>query len=112
MFRKAFDWLDKKLGKSGNRWKNILDFTPFLLVETQIALVVGLPVKYPNISNSVLLLLNTPLAIIAVYYYPIKHIAIKKYKIWVTWARGFPIFVLTVYAVQLIWTIKLLLDSK
>ena len=112
MFRKSFDWLDKKLGKSGARWKGLLDFTPFLLLIAQIALFAGLPAKYPNISNFILLLLNTPLAIIAAYYYPFKYIATKKYKIWVMWGRGFPIVAIMVYAVQLIWTIRLLLDLK
>ncbi len=109
MFKKSFDWLDKKLGKSGERWKNLLDFTPFFLLVAQIAIFVGLPAKHPAISNAVILLLNTILAIIAAYYYPFKYFAIKKYKIWVMWARGIPVIVLGVYAVQLIWTIRLLL---
>ena len=110
MFKKSFDWLDKKLGKSGENWGRVLGDIPFLLYFLQAGFIIALAQDDSDRRMAIIFLLNTFLVPVAIFVYPLFSLAKKKYKkVHVYWGPKelfAPILVLGFYCVELACIIK------
>lgn len=83
MFKKSFDWLDKTLGRDGERWRVLLEVAPFFLLGLQLFLFAAFAkLKF---TLAILALLNTPLAFMAGCTYIFRFFAKRKYKVKIIW---------------------------
>ena len=112
MFRKLFDWLDKEIGKSGEKWRRIIGAVPFLLFVMQLILMFAFFNSDSDVKLIALFLLNTLLVPVATCVYPFYRFAKKKYKIhaiWLPFESFSPLMVLAFYSLEVIYIVRIIL---
>lgn len=110
MFKKTFDWLDKRLGKSDRKWRALLEIIPLLLFVLQLAIIFSF--GQFDVKS---LILNTPLAIISFCTYPLAFYAKKKYRIRIVWygfAKLVPVYILIFYVVEAVFIIQQIINGQ